>query len=303
MFPKYIARSARIGPRRRDRGPEGAVEELGHGTGVDDQPRHRRQIERADDRRLPLGQERERGGRGLGVRVQQQQEGVEEALRALGEQPREARLPHPRFAVSAVARGIPDHRALEADREPVERRQRDGHRRRVELPDVTEPQRAARRRLEHQVLHDARSALLHERQRDTRARRVGVGDRDLGREERSRAALGQVLGHAVGGHGERVGGDVALRVRGRHRDDVHARQYRDDRNHPARGAAGGAAAAAIAGPRDDGALGGRADERNEVRARRQRRVGGRRGNRDGRRRRRPCTHSRSTRHCPPRRMR
>ena len=116
--------------------------------------------------------------------------------------------------------------------------------------------------------------------------RVRVRQREIHREERSGAALGQVLGHAVERHRERVVADTARGVRRPHGDDVDAWLQRDVWNHPVGGGgAGRSAAAAIAVPRDGGdAWRDRPGKREEMRARRQHGVAGGRVDRERQRR-------------------
>ena len=189
---------------------------------------------------------------GLGVRVQQQQVGVEEALRAFREQPREPRLPDRRFAVSAIARGIPEHRALDrrsgacrattAWRTPASRRA-PGCRASAQRACATSARASGPAR------RSSRPASRTSARRGPR-RRVGIGERDLGRGRTIRCCPPPDGGSRVSK--VTVSVSVPTPPLASVADTVMTFApglERDDGDYPTCGAASRAAASAIARPR------------------------------------------------------
>ncbi len=135
------------------------------------------------------------------MRIGQQHEGGEETLRSFREKPRLRRTLGRLFGVRAVPGLIPRHRPLDDDRKRVDGAH-DGREGRVlhagDVVDVNRPARSRRQGLGD--LDRRRAAALQERDGDGRVRALRIGEQDVGREERSGGAFGEVAQHVVADH-------------------------------------------------------------------------------------------------------
>ncbi len=194
----------RIGPEiHRPLGDARQVEPDGHaerligevriGAGIDREARIRCERERPDDRRVVLAQELDGRGVRRVVRIRQQQIRRKESLRPFSEEPRPRWPANRLLGVRAIAGRIPAHGAFDDQRHEAGRGDDHRHLGVFEAGDVVDANRHARARSQLILVGVDRAVRLQEAELEGRRAERGIGDEQVGVEERAGRAFGEVI--------------------------------------------------------------------------------------------------------------